>query len=195
MVEPPRAFDFESKLSKWVPNQMTETERQCHIEAGFSVRFCSCTKTWSSSIVPRKKGVMHANIQRKRWWCPPGKHPKANARPTLHLEEFMQSIWLDSQRVLLFAVLLPNSSIPGKLHWRQLDLQTGQILLNHPNHDPIPFLLYNARPPVAIITRQKLLNLGEEVSILILYSPDIVHSSHHLFLSMSSGLRYKAFSN
>ena len=53
----------------------------------------------------------------------------------------------------------------------------------------------NARPHVSLMTGQELLQLGWEVLIHPLYSPDIAPSDFHLFQSLQKSLNGKNFSS
>ena len=53
----------------------------------------------------------------------------------------------------------------------------------------------NASPHVSLMTRQKLLQLGWEVLIHPLYSPDIALSDFHLFRSLQNSLNGKNFNS
>ena len=63
------------------------------------------------------------------------------------------------------------------------------------NRKHITFHQNNARPHVSLMTKQKLLYLGLEAPIHLLYSPDIVPSNFHLFWSLQNSLNGKNFNS
>ena len=63
------------------------------------------------------------------------------------------------------------------------------------NGKHITFHQDNARLHVSLMTRQKLLQLGWEVLIHPLYSPDITPSDFHLFQSSQNSVNGKNFSS
>ena len=62
-----------------------------------------------------------------------------------------------------------------------------------PRRTVVRYLHDNARPHVAKLTREKLIELGWEVLIHPPYSPDLAPSDYHLFNSLSSHMRGKQF--
>ena len=63
------------------------------------------------------------------------------------------------------------------------------------NRKCIIFHQDKARPHVSLMTRQKLLQVGREVLIHPLYSPDIVPSDFHFFQSLQNYLNGKKFNS
>ena len=63
------------------------------------------------------------------------------------------------------------------------------------NRKHIIFHLDNARPHVSLMTKQKLLQLGWEVLIYPLYSPDIALLDFHLFQSLQNSHNGKNFNS
>ena len=63
------------------------------------------------------------------------------------------------------------------------------------NREHITFHQNNARPRVSLMTRQKLLQLGWDVLIHLLYSPDITSSAFHLFWPLQNSLNGKNFNS
>ena len=53
----------------------------------------------------------------------------------------------------------------------------------------------NAKPHVANIVKEKIAKFGWELLPHPLYSPDLAPSDHHLFRSLSNGLKDKKFEN
>ena len=63
------------------------------------------------------------------------------------------------------------------------------------NRKRIVFHQDNARPHVSLMTRQKLLQLGWEVLIHPLYSPDTAPLDFHLFRSLQNSVNGKNFNS
>lgn len=191
-----KAMGFMSKLSKWVPHQLTDGQRQRRCEAALSLLTLKRHQNWLSSIVTGdEKWVQYVNVVRRRSWCAAGDTPQATAKPGLHPKKVMLSVWWDSKGVIMFEVLPPNTSITAELYCKQLDRLAAQIQQKRPHLGRVRFLHDNARPHTAVSTRQKLLDLGWEALNHPPYSPDLAPSDYHLFLSMSNALRNKTFAN
>ena len=86
---------------------------------------------------------------------------------------------------------------PSK-YFSQLDQLKEALDEKHPelvNRKCIIFHQDNARPHVSLMIRQKSLQLGWEVMIHPLYSPDIASSCFTLFLSLQNSLNGKNFNS
>ena len=97
-----------------------------------------------------------------------------------------------------FELLLENQTIHSNKCCSRLDQLKAALDEKHPelvNRKCIIFHQGNARPHVSLMTRQNLLQLGWEVLIHPLYSPDIAPSDFHLFLSLQNFLNGKNFSS
>ena len=102
---------------------------------------------------------------------PPPTIPKAGPHP-----KKVMCIWWDWKGVLYYELLLEKQTINSNKYSSQLDLL--KIALNEKhlelvNRKCIIFHQDNTRPHVSLMTRQKLLQLGWEVLVDQLYSPDI----------------------
>lgn len=189
-----KTIGFTSKLSKWVPHQLTDAQRKRRCDAAVTLLSISRHNNWFPSIVTGdEKWVLYTNVVRKRSWCEGDIVPEATAKPGLHPRKVMMSVWWDCDGVIMFELLPPNTSITADLYCDQLDRLATQIQQKRPGHGPVRFLHDNARPHTAIRTRQKLLNLGWEVLNHPPYSPDLAPSDYYLFLSISNALRNKRF--
>lgn len=191
-----RAIGFVSKLSKWVPHQLTDVQRQRRCDAALTLLSFKPHQNWLSSIVTGdEKWILYVNVVRRRSWCAPGDTPQATAKPGLHPEKVMLSVWWDCKGIIMFELLPTNTTITAELYCNQLDRLAVQIRQKRPHHGPVRFLHDNARPHTAARTRQKLLDLGWEILVHPPYSPDLAPSDFHLFLSMSNALRNMSFAN
>lgn len=105
----------------------------------------------------------------------------------------MLSVWWDYKGVIYYELLARNETLTADLYCQQLDRLAAKIAEKRPNHGTIRFLHDNARPHIARMTRQKLLDLGWEVLPHPPYSPDIAPTDYHLFLSLSNAMQGKTF--
>ena len=107
-------------------------------------------------------------------------------------------IWWDWKGVLYYDLLLGNQTINSNKYCSQLDQLKAALDEKHPelvNRKCIIFHQDNARPHVSLMTRQKLLQLGWEVLIHLLYSPGIAPLDFHLFRSLQNSLNGKNFNS
>ena len=110
----------------------------------------------------------------------------------------MLCIWWDWKGVLYYELLLENQTINSNKYCSQLDQLKVTLDEKCPelvNRKHKIFHQDNARPNVSLMTRQKLLQLGWEVLIHPLYSPDIVTLDFHLFQSLQNSLNGKNFNS
>ena len=91
-----------------------------------------------------------------------------------------------------------NQMIDSNTYCSQLDQPKVALDEMSPelvNRKCIIFHQDNARAHVSLMTRQKLLQIGWEVLIHLLYSPDIAPSDFHLFRSLLNSLNGKNFNS
>ena len=106
--------------------------------------------------------------------------------------------WWDWKGVLYYELLLENPTINSSKYCSQLDqlkVALDKKRLELVNRKRIRFHQDNARPRVSLMARQKLLQLGWEVLIHLLYSLDIAPLDFHLFWSLQNSLNGKNFSS
>ena len=110
----------------------------------------------------------------------------------------MLCIWWDWKGVLYYELLLENQTINSNKHCSQLDQLKAALDEKCPelvNRERIIFHQNDTRQHVSLMTRQKLLQLGWEVLIQPLYSPDIALSDFHLLWSLQNSLSGKNFNS
>ena len=110
----------------------------------------------------------------------------------------MVCIWWEWKGVLYYELLPKNQTINSNKYCLQLDQLKAALNKKHPelvNRKCIIFHQDNARPHVFLMTRQKLLQLGCEVLIHPLHSPDIAPSDFHLFWSLQNSFNGKNFNS
>ena len=105
-------------------------------------------------------------------------------------------IWWDWKGILCYELLPENQTINSNKYCFQLDQLKAALDKKRPelvNRKHIIFHQDNVRPYVSLMTGQKLLHLGWEVRIHLLYSPDIAPLDFHLFRSLQNSLNEKNF--
>ena len=78
------------------------------------------------------------------------------------------------------------SQLNAALHEKHLELVNRKCIISYQD---------NARLHVSLMTRQKLLQLGWEVLIYLLKSPDTAPSDSHLFSSLQNSLNGRNFNS
>ena len=110
----------------------------------------------------------------------------------------MLCIWWDWKGVLYYELRPENQTINSNKYCSQLDQLNAALDEKHPelvNRKHIIFHQGNTRPRVCLMTRQKLLQLGWEVLIHLLYSPDVAPLDFHSFQSLQNSLNGKNFNS
>ena len=145
-----------------------------------------------------EKWMLYNNVEWKRSWgkqnAPPPTTPKAGLQP----KKAILCIWWDWKGLLYYELLLENQTINSNKYCSQLDQLKAALDEKGPelaNRKHIIFHQDTARPHVSLMTRQKLLQLGWEVLIYLLYSPDIAPSNSHLLWSLQNSLNGKNFNS
>jgi histone-lysine N-methyltransferase SETMAR len=110
----------------------------------------------------------------------------------------MLCIWWDWKGILYYDLLPRNQTINSDVYCSQLDRLKAAIDQKRRelvNPKGVVFHHDNARPHVYSATRQKLMQLGWDVLLHPLYSPDLAPSDYHLFRSLQSCLKGKNFTS
>ncbi|CAK9826702.1 Histone-lysine N-methyltransferase SETMAR [Anthophora retusa] len=161
-----------SKLGKWVPHELTVSNRIQRMNICASLRDRQNNRAFLDQIITGdEKCVLYCNPKRKRQWLSPGQSSLQCPKPGLHL------------RKVLFQQL---ERLQAALVEKRPSLVNRKGVLFH--HD-------NARPHTARITVEKIKNFSWELLPHPPYSPDLVPSDYHLFRSMQHFLSGKNFNN
>ena len=100
---------------------------------------------------------------------------------------------------MYYELLKPNETVTADVYRRQLNTLNDVLLQKRPaiasNRRKVILLHDNARPHVARIVKDRLLQLEWEVLPHPAYSPDIAPSDYHLFRSIQHGLADTRYRN
>jgi histone-lysine N-methyltransferase SETMAR len=105
----------------------------------------------------------------------------------------MLSVWWDVHGVVYWQLLPTNTTVTAEVYCAQLENLMANLKAKRPQHDKIYFLIDNARPYVAKLVYNKLMEYGWELLPHPPYSPDLAPTDYHLFQSLSNSLREKMF--
>ena len=129
-------------------------------------------------------------------WGKRNEPPPTTRKAGLHPNKLMLCIWWNWKGVLPYELLLENQMINSNKYCSQLDQLKAALDEKRSelvNRKRIIFHQDNARPHVSLMTKQKLLQLGWEVLIHPLYSPDIAPLDSHLLWSLQNSFNGKNF--
>ena len=134
-----------------------------------------------------EKWILYNNVEWKRSWDKWNEPPPTTQKASLYTKNVMLCKWWDWKGVLYYELLPEKQTINSNKCCSQLDQLKAALDKKRSelvNRKCTIFHQDNARPPVSLMTRQKLLQLGWEVLIHPPYSPDITASDFHLFQSL-----------
>ena len=138
-----------------------------------------------------EKWITYDNNVRKRSWSKPGEASRTVAKPVLTPRKVMLSVWWDCKGIVHRELLEHGQTINSTLYCQQPMWLKHAIKKKRPesiNKKGVVFHRDNARPHISLVPRQKLKELGWEVLMHPLYSPDLVPSDYHLFRSLKNSL-------
>ena len=111
----------------------------------------------------------------------------------------MLCVWWDIKGILYFELLQSKQTVNAHLYSKQLTRLNEKIreIRTGPGYGNRKVILLhdNARPHVALETKETIIKLTWEVMAHPAYSPDLAPSDYHLFRSLQHSLREKSFSN
>ena len=149
-------------------------------------------------ITGDEKWITYDNNVRKRSWSKPGETLQTVAKPVFTPRNVMLSVWWDCNGIVHHELLGPGQTINSTLYCQQLMRLKQAIKKKRPeliNKKGAVFHHDNARPHIALVTRQKLSEFGWEVLMYPLYSPDLAPSDYYLFRSLKNSLNGVNFSS
>ena len=189
---------YVNRFDVWVPHKLSEKNLLDRISACDSLLKRNENVLFLKQIVTgNEKWILYNNVERKRSWGKRNEPPPTTPKAGLHPKKVM-CIWWAWKGVLYYEPLLENQTVNSNKYCSQLDQLKAALDEKHPelvNRKHTIFHQDNARPHVSLMTRWKLLQLGWEVLIHPLYSPDIAPSDFHLFHSLQKSFNGKKFSS
>ena len=184
------------KFGMWVPHQLTEKILTQRITVCSSLlsRF-ACEPFLDRIVTGDEKWVLYVNVNRKRQWLNKKEQPLKIPKPQLHPKKVMLCVWWKITGIVHFE-LLPNTMVTAQIYADQLERVQASLIQIHPtlvNRKGVILLHNNARPHVAKLVDEKIMQLGWEVLAHPPYSPDLAPSDYHLFRSLQHHLREKSY--
>ncbi|XP_050459528.1 histone-lysine N-methyltransferase SETMAR-like [Cataglyphis hispanica] len=178
---------YANRYEVWVPHLLTET--------GLMNRVSTCdlllqrherNPFLKSLVTGDETWILYQNVSRKCTWSKENR-PSTVAKPGLHPKKVLLSIWWDWKGVVYYELLPQGETINADKYCNQLDQLKAAIAEKRPelvNRRGVVFHHDNARPHVAMVVRQKLLQFDWDVLPHPPYSPDLAPSDYYLFLSL-----------
>ena len=142
-------------------------------------------------ITGDEKWILYENIKRKKVYCQPGTYASVIAKPILHQQKVMLCLWRDRKGPLYYKLLKLGQTTNTITYSNQPDKLNAAIKEKSPalaNGEGIIYYHDNAKQHTALVTQQKLKELGWEVLSHSLYSPDIALSDYLLSVQIASKL-------
>ena len=188
------------KAGKWVPYKFSENNKCQRLTTCVSLLARNKKKDYLWKIVTGdEKWIYYDNPVKKKQWLDPCQAAVASPKPNIQRKKVMLSVWWDMKGIIYFELLEPRQTINAERYTQQLKRLCEAIEERRPfnGHGKRKVILQhdNARPHVAKMTKQAIIDLGWEVLAHPAYSPDLAPSDYHLFRSMEHFLRGKEFEN
>lgn len=179
------------KYGVWIPHQLSPIQLKMRVDTCMELLSFQRTYEWLTNLITGdEKWVLYVNYARRKQWLSSGERGVDTPKPGLHPKKVMLSVWWNIRGVVHWELLPPNTTITAEIYCEQLDRLALKL---KKKQDKVYFLHDNARPHVAKLTNFKLLELGWTVIPHAPYSPDLAPTDYHLFLSLSSYLRDRNF--
>lgn len=182
------------KLGVWVPHKLTPQNLHDRAETCTILLSRSRRMDWLDNVITGdEKWVLFCNHTRKRQWIDVDEKPQPEPKPDLHEKKVMLSVWWSVHGIEWFELLPDNVTVTSSLYTAQLDRLSTALRQRRPQQEKVYFLHDNARPHVAKLTRQKLMELEWEQLPHPPYSPDLAPSDYWLFRSLANYIKGKKY--
>lgn len=190
---------FILKQSIWVPHNLTEKNLSDRVRICSSLLIRHNVEPFLDKLITGdEKWILYENVKRQKVYCKPGTSATTIAKPDHHQRKVMLCLWWDRRGPVYYELLKQGQTINANTYCNQLDKLNAAIKEKRPvlaNRKGILFHQDNARPHAAMLTQQKLNELGWEVLSHPPYSPDIAPSDYYLFRSLQNYLTGKKFTS
>jgi histone-lysine N-methyltransferase SETMAR len=191
-----RQMGLVPKLGVWVPHDLNDYNKKKRVEVCQQLKSMKRTFNWLDHLITGdEKWVMYVNHTRKRQWCAADQTPEPTPKPELHPKKVMISVWWDVAGVIHWELLPANTTVTATIYTAQLERVKAKYVERRPGAREVFFLHDNARPHVAMATKEKLTELGWTVLPHPPYSPDLAPTDYHLFLSLANSLSNRNFND
>lgn len=187
------------KQGVWIPHELSDDNK------GVRVQMCDNllklqeeTSFLKNLVTGDEKWIMYSNQTRQKQWLSKGQMAVPTPKPSLTARKVLLSVWWDCKGIIYYEVLPYGRTITAEVYCSQLDRLNEALKSKRPTmhaERKIYFQHDNARPHTALITRQKLIDLGWKKIDHPPYSPDLAPSDYHLFRSLQHFLSGKKFNN
>ena len=179
------------KYGVWIPHDLSPHQLQHRVDACMELMTSHGNYRWLNNLITGdEKWVLYVNHTRKRQWLAAGQKGVPTPKHDSNQKKIMLSVWWGVRGIIHWELLPPNRTITADFYCQQLDRVAAKL---QGKQDKIYFLHDNARPHVAKLTREKLLELGWITVPHPPYSPDLAPTDYHLFRSLSNYLKEKKF--
>jgi len=126
------------KWGVWVPHLLSAQNMQQRADICTSLLSSHRRTDWLKTIITGdEKWVLYTNRSRKRQWVDKGTQAEPEPKPDLHPLKVMLSVWWDSQGVILFELLSPNTTITADYYCAQLDRLKAQLAIKRPERGKV----------------------------------------------------------
>ena len=117
-------------------------------------------------VTDDEKWVLYINDLRKPQWVDKNQKPKSTPKLSIHPKKIMLCVWWNSSDIIHYELLPTNTTVTAALYQDQLGRVATKLAIQRPslvNRKRVILLHDNARPHVAKMTHEKIVELGWEV--------------------------------
>ena len=187
---------FKWKYGIWIPHALTTANLNDRANTAASFLSKSRRMDWLDKLVTGdEKWVLHVNVAKKKMWLRSHEKTVQGVQPDEHEKKIMLCVWCSVHGIDHWEFLDDNTTVTASLYCAQLQNVADALFRSRPQQDKVYFSHDNARPHVAKVTRQKIIDLGWELLHQSPCSPDMAPTDYHLFRSLQNHLSGKTFDN
>ena len=187
------------KLSKWVPHPLSTTNKSQRLNICTSLLSrLKCGNFLNQILTTDEKWILHCNYKRSHHWLSPNDPIPQTPKVKMTPKKILLCVWWTCKGIVHYEYLNVGQTLTAALYVKQLQRVHDKLKEKQPglvNRQQVMFLQDNARPHIANITKNKIIELGWELLPHPAYSPDVSPSDYHLFLSLDNHMRGKQFRN